>query len=187
MNKVIAALILFTVFISCQNSPLKLNPKKPDLPSKAPDLSLTSIKYKKIEIYCFCFELLADEKGSGMYSVGCGNVSEFKIKNIIKPKHYYDSVLNPIKIEHLVNFIFKNAHTSEPASEYPPSRFVLLLKKDNNTADTVSLNYDESFNINGKELFRYPCYVMDTVRFIIGKKTISCDLPPHRKITDHKW
>ena len=77
MNKVIAALILFMVFISCQNSPLKLNPKKPDLPSKAPDLSLNSIKYKKVEIYCFCFELMADEKGSGMHSGGCGNVNEF--------------------------------------------------------------------------------------------------------------
>ncbi len=175
MRPIILTLTPFLFFWGCVN--------KQTSSEKETKRSVTdSVVYNKIEIYCYCFQLSAHEQMSTTYSISCGDdIDNFSLKNVISPKHYFDSVTDSKKINSFVNFVFHSYNKTEPAEKYPLARFVMLFKKNNDKADTVILNYDQSLNINGKTLYTYPFYVMDTVRSIINKYKIECDLFSHQK------
>jgi hypothetical protein len=152
-------------------------PKNNKLIEPVINISIDTGYYTKIEFYCFCMEQVVSSSDVTSTSI-CETPAPIPLKEIITSNHYYDSIYDKKKISDFVRLLFNKKQESVLKTTYPDSRFVILLKRDSDETDTLVIaDYaNRIVNFNKKSLLFYPFNVMDSIRHLMGREKISCDV-----------
>ena len=129
-------------------------------------------EYVKAEIYCFCvYEIHTKNQ---VFINTCSTPASVKPYTLIKPDRLFYLTNDTTIIKRLKRVFFEKKEKIDTLTEPSDARLVVLLKKNDLSADTLVFDREYSFNFNEKYKFSYSFQVMDSIRSILNKKTISC-------------
>ena len=129
------------------------------------------------EICCWCFFNKAaekDEKGRTVITTtACTTPWKLNPIDIISFQNLLDSSSNQDRIKQISGILW-SGKKSDAKNISIEARFLILLRKHNETPDTFLFNGYNEFILNNKYLLEYKFNFMDSLREILGRNEINC-------------
>lgn len=169
------------IILSCKNKTDKKIDFSDSVTNLKKEIISANADYKKVEIYCWCFLDSAPRKRQNGSTVRkgktCNTLIRLEPSILISPENLLDSTNDTTIIKSLQNIIFIKKESSIKINDGIDSRFVILFRTDEFSADTIAYSYMNNSKLwyNRKELFSYSFRVMDSIRSVLGKPEINCD------------
>jgi hypothetical protein len=171
MRLIFFTLILLSIIISCKQS-------KQNTVSKNKELEVKNQKYIDVEIYCFCF--LSDKPSKSKKGVNetttkiCTTPFRFTPGHLINPNYLLYKTNDRLVIDSITNIMFQDMKVSKNTTGIE-SRFVMLLKRNDLSADTLDCIDNRSVLHNGERMLEYPYSFLDSLKKIIKIEKIDCN------------
>ena len=144
----------------------------------------SSLPYSKAEIYCTCIATIPsipedsnveNPNVENIVMINCSDQGYRGPNRLIKAELLYYSTIDTNILNSLREVFFYSNHKSEIKKNFQTSGFVILMKKNEFIADTLTFLDQDEFALNEKYKLRYPINIIDSVRKIIGKDRIECE------------
>ena len=132
--------------------------------------------YSDIEIYCFCFlsEKPAENKNDRQRrAVICNTPFRYTPFNLIEHGNLLYHTNDSLTIHSLANIVFASVAVEKTAPVFE-ARLLILLKKNNVSADTVAYIDNKNFYHNNGKTFQYSFDVLDSIKKVINMDEIDC-------------
>jgi hypothetical protein len=126
--------------------------------------------YRRIDIYCWC---LYDSAVFGPDS-RCETPIAIRPSEIVREQNLLDSITDSSTVARIVDLVFRKQKERKVWYYGADSRFLLMFRRSDNSADTLVFNQQHTFSFNGIELFMYSFDVFDSLRTILNKPSIHC-------------
>lgn len=154
-------IFIFIIFFgSCSNH------SKPDNNNKA------QAEYVAIEFYCFCvYEFYTKNQ---TFINTCSTPALVHAYKLVRPNALFYSTKDEKIIKRVEKIFFEKIEKIDTLTQATDARIVILLRKNDLSTDTLVFNGEYNFSFNEKYNFRYSFQVLDSIRNILNKKTISC-------------
>jgi hypothetical protein len=137
-----------------------------------------NVKYERGEIYCWCFlNDPVEEKKLGLHGQEirhCETPAAVRPSHLVSIVNLIDSVTDRIILNKLNSIIFERKDSTTSMSFNPDSRFLLLLRKEDRSADTVVLINSRTLYYGPNQMFFYSFNVLDSIRLALKKERIDC-------------
>lgn len=130
--------------------------------------------YSKVEVYCACMSTYPANDGFVVMSQ-CLTPARTAPSRFIKPDVLYYSSEDTLVVNSLSKLFFESEKRTDTIQNGTDARFVILLRRNAQNADTLVFQDQTVFVLNEKYRFIYDINIIDSVRGIIGKKEIKCD------------
>ncbi len=124
------------------------------------------------EIYCYCVTEMYSANQS--FRFPCSTTSAVRAKELVAPKHLLYSTNDKNIVDRLAFVLFNRKEKSDTLTRETDARIVILLKNNNQSADTLVFNGEFNLTFNNKYDFTYSFQIMDSIKSIISRDTISC-------------
>mgnify|MGYP000983249218 CR=1 FL=1 len=168
--------ILFYIFLvtGCKQN------HKDNIKSKQ-SVSSTDHIYTSVEFYCFCMAEKYINNRSVLVTV-CGEKEELTPEKLIRKEHFFDTISDSDRLSRFSFFFNNNSRIIIKKKEYPDARFVFLVKDKTAKTDTfywkfsLGINDSTVLNCNKKYLIKYPFNIIDSIKVLLNKRTITCDI-----------
>ena len=129
-------------------------------------------EYIKAEVYCFCLNEI--QQNYQTLRISCSTTASVRPYELINANELFYSTNDTMIIKRLKNFFFDKREKIDTLIQGSDARFVVLLKKNDLSTDTLVFNNEYSFNFNEKYKFNYSFQIMDSIKSILNKKTLTC-------------
>lgn len=132
----------------------------------------SNLQYSVVEMYCACIRSTPIEKGFVVMS-DCSSPARIPPSTFIRPEVLYYTTSDTTIIYALRDIFFKSEYKSDSVHG-TDARFVVLLKRNQSSADTLVFINETEFVLNEQFKLSYSMNIMDSIRKIIGKESIQC-------------
>ena len=104
--------------------------------------------YVKAEIYCFCLDEYYPNNQT--FHMACSTPATVHAYTLIQPESLFYSTNDTMIIKRLKKVFFDKREKTDTLTQASDARFVVLLKKNDLSADTLVFDREYSFNYNEK-------------------------------------
>lgn len=126
-----------------------------------------------MEIYCFCFRDKKSKDSKRDTAVICHTPFRLTPQHLLNPDYLLYKTNDSLIINSIANTVLSNTKAMKNAPQFE-ARFVVLLKKNYSSADTLAYIDNRTLYYNNGMAVEYSFNILDSIKKIIKMEEIDC-------------